>query len=167
MAEFEDKGKRFHTNGELPAVGSEAPDFRLVDVNLKDVTLASYRGRSKILNIVPSLDTRTCAASARTFNEKASAVPGAAVLVISADLPFAMKRFCATEGLNDVIPLSMMRGRAFAKSYGVLITDGPMEGIAARAVVVIDPSDRVVHAQFVRDLSQEPDYEAALAAIPR
>ncbi len=167
MAEFEDKGKLFHTNGELPAVGSEAPDFRLVNVNLEDVTLATYRGRSKILNIVPSLDTRTCAASARKFNEKASAVPGAAVLVVSADLPFAMKRFCATEGLNDVIPLSMMRSRAFAKSYGVLITDGPMEGIAARAVVVIDPSDRVVHAQFVRDLGQEPDYEAALAAIPR
>jgi len=139
----------------------------LVNVSLQDVTLATYRGYSKVLNIVPSLDTRTCATSARVFNERAGAIPNAAVLVISADLPFAMKRFCATEGLNDVVPLSMMRSRAFAKSYGVLITDGPMEGIAARAVVVVDPSDRVVHAEFVRDLGQEPDYAAALAAIPR
>jgi thiol peroxidase len=167
MAEFTDKGKLFHTNGDLPAVGSAAPDFRLVNVSLQDVTLATYAGRSTILNIVPSLDTRTCAASARKFNEKAASVPNAAVLVISADLPFAMKRFCATEGLNDVIPLSMMRGKQFAKSYGVLITDGPMEGIAARAVVVIDPAGRVVHAQFVHDLGAEPDYEAALAAIPK
>ena len=164
MAEFKDKGQVFHTNGELPAVGSDAPDFRLVTAELEDVGLSAYQGKSKVLNIVPSLDTRTCALSARRFNEKAGSLPNAVVLVISADLPFAMRRFCTTEGLQNVVPLSMMRGRAFAKAYGMLIADGPMEGIAARAVVVIDGQDKVVYREFVPDLGQEPDYDAALAA---
>ena len=148
-------------SGELPRVGARAPDFRLVGVDLADVTLASFRGKRKILNIVPSLDTSVCATSARTFNARAGSLPGAVVLVISADLPFAMKRFCAVEGLQNVVPLSMMRGRGFAKDYGVLIMDGPMEGITARAVVVLDADDVVAHAELVPDIGREPDYEAA------
>ena len=167
MADIVDDGIACHTNGELPAVGSTAPDFRLVTGELKDVTLDSYRGKTKVLSIVPSLDTRVCAISARKFNEKAAALPNAVVLVISADLPFAMRRFCSTEGLKDVVPLSMMRGRGFAKDYGVLIVDGPMEGIAARAVVVIDADNRVAYTELVQEIGHEPDYAAALAAIPR
>jgi thiol peroxidase len=164
MAQVTDKGKIVHTSGELPLIGAMAPDFRLVTADLEDVTLETYRGKTKVLNIVPSLDTRVCAISARKFNEKAASIPNAVVLVVSADLPFAMKRFCTTEGLHNVVPLSMMRGRGFAKAYGTLMTDGPMEGISARAVVVIDPTGRVVHAQLVPDIGQEPDYDAALAS---
>lgn len=167
MADFIDMGKHFHTSGELPAVGAKAPDFRLVTGALEDVTLASYRGKRKVLNIVPSLDTRVCAISARKFNEKAASYPHTVVLVVSADLPFAMKRFCATEGLHNVVPLSMMRGRGFAKDYGMLIVDGPMEGVSARAVIVIDAKDEVVYTEFVADLGHEPNYDAALAAIAR
>jgi thiol peroxidase len=164
MAAITLKGNPINTVGELPAVGAQAPDFDLVDGDLNDVSLATYRGKRKILNIVPSLDTPVCATSTRKFNERASAVPGAVVLVVSADLPFAAKRFCATEGLKNVVPLSLMRSRNFAKRYGVLITDGPLRGITARAVVVLDQDDKVVHAQLVPEIVQEPDYEAALAA---
>ena len=167
MAKITLKGNPFHTIGEVPAVGSQAPDFQLVDGDLKDVSLATYKGKKKILNIVPSLDTPVCATSTRKFNERASALPGAVVLVISCDLPFAAKRFCSTEGLQNVVPLSLMRSRDFAKSYGVLITDGPLRGITARAVVVLDPNDKVIHAQLVPEIAQEPDYEAALAAASR
>jgi len=167
MAEIRDNGQVCHTSGELPAAGSTAPDFRLVNGDLEDVTLATYRGRTKVLNIVPSLDTRVCAISARKFNEKAASIPRAVVLVVSADLPFAMKRFCSTEGLHNVVPLSMMRSRDFARAYGVLLTDGPMEGISARAVVVVDGDDKVVYTQLVPDIGQEPDYAAALAAVNR
>ncbi len=167
MADITDGGKPIHTSGELPALGSAAPDFRLVAGDLKDVALGGFSGKTKVLNIVPSLDTRVCAISTRKFNEKAAAFPNAVVLVVSADLPFAMRRFCSTEGLHNVVPLSMMRGRGFAKDYGVLITDGPMEGVTARAVVVIDADDRVVYTQLVPDIGLEPDYDAALAAIPR
>ena len=167
MAEISDDGIPCHTSGELPAVGTIAPDFRLVGSDLKDVTLASYPGKAKVLNIVPSLDTRVCAISARKFNEKAAALQNAVVLCVSADLPFAMKRFCSTEGLKNVVPLSMMRGRGFAKDYGVLLIDGPMEGISARAVVVIDAHDKIVYTELVPDIGREPDYDAALAAIPR
>lgn len=167
MAEISDDGTPCHTSGELPAVSTMAPDFRLVGSDLKDVTLASYPGKAKVLNIVPSLDTRVCAISARKFNEKAAALQNAVVLCVSADLPFAMKRFCSTEGLKNVVPLSMMRGRGFAKDYGVLLIDGPMEGISARAVVVIDAHDKIVYTELVPDIGREPDYDAALAAIPR
>ena len=164
MANITLKGNPIHTVGELPAVGTQAPDFDLVDAELKDVSLATYRGKRKVLNIVPSLDTPVCATSTRKFNERAGAIPGAVVLVVSSDLPFAMKRFCSTEGLKNVVPLSLMRSRDFAKRYGVLITDGPLRGITARAVVVLDQDDKVVHAQLVPEIAQEPDYEAALAA---
>jgi thiol peroxidase len=158
------RGNPTRISGELPAVGARAPAFRLVGADLKDVTLETFAGKTKILNIVPSLDTAVCARSTRTFNESAGRLPGAVVLVVSADLPFAMKRFCETEGLANVVPLSMMRGRGFAKDYGTLILDGPFEGISARAVVVIDATDRVVHAELVPEIAQEPDYAAALAA---
>jgi thiol peroxidase len=167
MADITLDGQPCHTFGELPAVGSTAPDFRLVTTSLQDVSLASFRGKTKVLSIVPSLATGVCAASARTFNEKAAAVPQAVVLVVSADLPFAMKSFCVAEALQDVVPLSMMRGRNFAKAYGTLITDGPFEGLSARAVVVIDPADKVVYTQLVSEIGDEPDYDAALAVVAR
>ena len=167
MATVTLKGNPVHTSGDLPKVGDKAPNFRLVNADLKDVTLDTYAGKTKILNIVPSLDTATCATSTRKFNERAGEVPNAVVLVVSADLPFAMKRFCSTEGLANVVPLSMMRGRNFAKEYGTLITDGPLEGISARAVVVLDAHDKVVHAQLVSEIADEPDYAKALAAAQK
>ncbi len=164
MAQVTLKGTPIHTNGDLPAVGAKAPDFKLTDGDLKDVSLADFKGKKKILNIVPSLDTPTCATSTRKFNESAGKLPNTVVLVVSADLPFAAKRFCTTEGLQDVVPLSLMRDRSFAKDYGVLLQDGPLAGIAARAVVVLDESDKVVYRQLVPEIGQEPDYERALAA---
>lgn len=165
MATVTLKGNPIHTSGELPAVGSAAPNFTLVNSDLKDVTLDDFKGKKKILNIVPSLDTGVCATSARKFNEKAASLDDTVVLVISADLPFAQKRFCSTEGLQNVIPLSLMRGRGFAKEYGVLITDGPLEGICARAVVVLDEQNRVRHTQLVKEIGEEPDYDAALRVL--
>ena len=167
MANITIGGKPIHTSGELPAVGTKAPNFRLVTTSLEDVTLETYKGKTKVLNIVPSLGTSVCATSARKFNEKASAIKNAVVLVISADLPFAMKSFCATEGLDNVVPLSMMRGRNFAKEYGTLITDGSFEGLSARAVVVVDANDKVVYTQLVPEIGEEPNYDAALAAVPK
>lgn len=158
-------GTPVHTNGELPEVGSKAPDFTLVNSELKNVTLADFKGQRKLLNIFPSLDTPTCAASTRKFNEAAAKETGAALLMVSADLPFAMSRFCTAEGIERVTPLSMMRSRNFAKDYGVLITDGPLEGIAARAVVVLDENARVLYTQLVEEIGNEPDYDKALAAL--
>jgi thiol peroxidase len=165
MATVTLRGNPIHTIGELPATGASAPDFKLVDGDLKDVTLASYAGKKKVLNIVPSLDTPTCATSTRKFNEKAGQLANTVVLVVSADLPFAQKRFCTTEGLKNVVPLSLMRSKDFAKSYGVLITDGPLAGITARAVVVLDEGDKVIHRQLVPEIGQEPDYDAALKTL--
>ncbi|HJQ97127.1 MAG TPA: thiol peroxidase [Candidatus Polarisedimenticolaceae bacterium] len=164
MAKVTLKGTPVTISGELPKVGDSAPDFRLVGSDLKDVTLETHAGKTRILNIVPSLDTSTCAASTKKFNELAGGREDTVVLVVSADLPFAMKRFCSTEGLEHVVPLSMMRGRGFAKEYGTLIEDGPLEGICTRAVVVIDPAGKVVHTQLVEEIVDEPDYDAALAA---
>jgi thiol peroxidase len=165
MANITLKGTKITTNGELPKIGAQAPDFRLVDASLKDLSLADFAGKRKVLNIVPSLDTSVCATSTRKFNEKAAALQDTVVLVISADLPFAMKRFCETEGIKNVVPLSLMRSRNFAKDYGVLIQDGPLEGIAARAVVVLDKNNKILHTQLVPEIASEPDYEKALAAL--
>jgi len=165
MAIFTLKGAPFETSGELPAIGSSAPDFRLVDGDLADVSLATYAGKKKILNIVPSLDTPVCAASARRFNEKAAALPNTVVLVVSTDLPFAQKRFCSTEGLDGIVPLSLMRAKHFAKDYGMLIANGPLEGVMARAIVCLDENNKVVHTQLVPEIAEEPDYDAALAAV--
>jgi len=165
MAKITLSGTAVNTNGELPELGSKAPDFVLVDQELNNVTLSTYAGKKKLLNIVPSLDTPTCAISTKKFNEAAKKHGGAVFLVISADLPFAMSRFCGAEGTNNVIPLSLMRSRNFAKDYGVLIEDGPLEGITARAVVVLDEDNTVLHTQLVPEISDEPDYNSALKAL--
>jgi thiol peroxidase len=165
MAQVTLRGTPIHTNGDIPALGAKAPDFKLVNGDLKDVSLADFQGKKKILNIVPSLDTPTCATSTRKFNKEAGALPNTVVLVVSADLPFASKRFCTTEGLENVIPLSLMRTKAFAKDYGLLLQDGPLAGITARAVVVLDENDKVIHRQLVPEIGQEPDYGAALQAV--
>jgi len=165
MANITLRGTPIHTNGELPAVGAKAPDFKLTAGDLKDVSLADYKGKKKVLNIVPSLDTPTCATSTRKFNERAGKLPDTVVLIVSADLPFAAKRFCTVEGLQNVVPLSLMRDKKFAQDYGVLIQDGGMAGLTARAVVVLDQNDKVVYRQLVPEIGQEPDYDAALKAL--
>jgi len=165
MATITLKGNKINTNGDLPKAGGTAPDFVLVDGDLNNVTLDSYKGKKKLLNIVPSLDTPTCALSTKKFNESAKSRKDTVFLMISADLPFAMKRFCAAEGTDNVIPLAMMRSRNFAKDYGVLIQDGPLAGITARAVVVLDANNKVLHAELVPEIAQEPDYAKALAAL--
>jgi thiol peroxidase len=165
MAQITRYGNPIHTNGEMPVVGGNAPDFRLVDADLNDMTLANFKGKKKLLSIVPSLDTPTCSLSTKKFNEQASAHPNTVMLVISADLPYAQKRFCAAENTDKVMTLSMMRDRQFARDYGVLIVDGPTEGITARAIVVIDENDKILHTELVPEIRQEPDYEAALAAL--
>ncbi|MDT8387707.1 MAG: thiol peroxidase [Thiogranum sp.] len=165
MATITLQGNKIHTNGELPAVGSKAPDFRLVDAELNDRTLADYAGRKKLLNIVPSLDTPVCATSTKKFNEAAADGSKIVMLVIAADLPFAMSRFCGAEGVSNVIPLSIMRSRDFGRDYGVLIEDGPLAGITGRAIVVIDENDKVVYTELVPEIAQEPDYDKALAAL--
>jgi len=165
MAQITLKGQPFETSGDLPAVGHPAPEFRLVDRDLQNVSLADYSGKKKVIYVVPSLDTPVCQSSTRKFNEKVAGRGDVVVLVVSADLPFAQKRFCEVDGLNDVVPLSMMRSRAFAKDYGMLITGGPLEGIAGRAVVVLDTNDKVVHTQLVGEIAEEPDFDAALAAL--
>ena len=165
MARITLKGTPHQTVGELPSVGSAAPDFHLVDGDLNDIRLGAYKGKRKILTINPSFDTAVCAAAARKFNEQAGSLDNAVVLAISADLPFAQKRFCTAEGLENVVPLSMMRSKNFAKDYGVLIQDGPLAGVAARAIVVLDEDDKVVHVELVEEIADEPDYSAAINSI--
>jgi len=159
------KGNPVATSGDLPAVGSKAPDFSLPDGGLQDRTLADYAGKKRLLNIVPSLDTPTCATSTRKFNASFEGRDDAVALVISADLPFAQGRFCETEGLKNVVTLSLMRSKQFAKDYGVLITDGPLAGVTARAIVVVDAEGNVTYTELVPEIGQEPDYDAALAAL--
>ncbi len=151
--------------GTFPQKGQSAPDFKLVGKDLKDVSLKDFAGKRKVLNIVPSLDTAICATSTRKFNERAAGLGNTVVFSISADLPFAMGRFCTTEGIENVVPLSVMRGRDFLKNYGVEIMDGPLAGVAARAVVVLDENNKVLHSQLVPEIKTEPDYDAALAAL--
>jgi thiol peroxidase len=164
MAHITLKGNPIHTSGELPKVGAKAPDFKLTGSDLKDVSLESYTGKKKILNIVPSLDTAVCATSTRHFNQDAGSLPNTVVLVVSNDLPFAQKRFCTTEGLANVVALSELRTRDFGHDYGVRITDGPMAGLLSRAVVVLDEHDKVLYTEQVPEIAQEPDYAKALAA---
>ena len=159
------KGNPVRVGGQLPQVGAQAPAFRLVGVDLADRALADFAGKRKLLNIFPSVDTGVCAASVRHFNQDAAALANTAVLCISADLPFAQQRFCGAEGLDNVTMLSTMRGREFLRDYGVTLEDGPLAGVAARAVVVLDEHDKVLHAQLVQEITEEPDYAAALAAL--
>ena len=158
-------GTPCHTSGDLPRVGDPAPPFRLVDGTLKDVTLAGFPGKVKILSILPSLDTSVCATSTRTFNEKVAGLAGVVVLVVSADLPFAQSRFCGAEGVDKVQSASTFRNGDFGDSYGVRLADGKLAGLMARAVVVVDDQGQVAHTQLVPDIGQEPDYDAALAVL--
>ena len=158
-------GNPITVTGDFPRKGDTAPDFTLTNKDLKDVSLKDFAGKRKLLNIVPSLDTPVCAKSTRIFNEKAGGMANTAVLVISADLPFAMNRFCGAEGLTNVATLSTVRGREFHAKYGVDIADGPLKGLAARGVVVLDQNNKVLHAELVPEIKQEPDYDAALAAL--
>ena len=165
MTTITHRGNPIHIGGVFPTRGCDAPAFSLVAADMRDLTLKDFAGKRKVLNIVPSLDTPTCATSTRKFNEQAAALSNTVVLVISADLPFAMKRFCETEGLQNVISLSTMRGREFMKDYGVYIEDGLYAGITARAVIVIDENDKVIYSELVPEIRQEPNYDAALAAL--
>jgi thiol peroxidase len=165
MAQVTHRGNPIQVKGTLPAVGSAAPAFSLVAGNLADVTLATFAGKRKVLNIFPSIDTPTCATSVRKFNAQANDLTNAVVLCISADLPFAQARFCGAEGLENVQNLSTMRGRDFIENYGVAIVEGPLAGLTARAVVVLDENDVVLHSELVPEIGQEPDYDAALAVL--
>ena len=159
-------GNSIGLEGDFPVVGSPAPDYRLVDGDLNDVTRDSHAGRRRLMSIVPSLDTPTCALSTKKFNEDAKSRSDKLFLVCSSDLPFAMKRFCGAEGASNVQPLSAMRDPlGFARSYGVLIGDGPLAGITARAVLVLSEQHEVLYAQLVPEIGEEPDYAAALAAL--
>ena len=165
MATVTLRGNPVEVAGQLPQPGQQAPAFTLVGADLADVSLASLAGKRKILNIFPSVDTPTCANSVRTFNAKASGLANTVVLCISADLPFAQKRFCGAEGLDNVVNLSTMRGAEFLKDYGVALASGPLAGIAARAVLVLDEQGKMLHSELVAEIADEPDYEAALRAL--
>ncbi len=165
MAQTALRGNPVNTSGELPVVGSPAPEFTLTGTDLGRVSNADMEGQRMILNIFPSVDTPTCAASVRAFNEKAASLDNATVLCISADLPFAHNRFCGAEGIENVTSVSTFRNPEFQTAYGVGIIDGPMTGLCARAVIVVDESGQVVHSQLVPDIAQEPDYGAALDAL--
>ena len=158
-------GNPVQVSGNFPQKGQDTPAFTLVGKDLADYTLQSFAGKRKILNIFPSIDTPTCATSVRKFNQTASNVANTVVLCISADLPFAQSRFCGAEGLANVVTLSTMRGADFLQSYGVAIASGPLAGVAARAVVVVDENNKVVHSELVAEIKNEPNYEAALKAL--
>ena len=165
MATITFKGTPVSTSGSLPTVGACAPDFLLTKGDLSDVRLGDYAEKSVVLNIFPSIDTDVCAASVRKFNEATCAKGAAVVLCISADLPFALGRFCGAEGLSQVVPLSVFRSPDFGTAYGVTITDGPLRGLLSRAVLVIDANGQVVYTEQVPEIAQEPDYAAALQAL--
>ena len=158
-------GNPINVAGNFPKAGDAGSEFSLTGKDLKEVGLKDFAGKRKVLNIVPSLDTPVCQTSTRKFNEKAGSLANTVVLVVSGDLPFAMKRFCEAEGLNNVVTLSTFRGRDFHGKYGVDITDGPLKGLTARAVVVLDENNKVKYSQLVPEIKNEPDYDAALAAL--
>lgn len=159
------KGNQVETSGALPEEGNRAPDFRLTATDLSMKELRDFQGRKKVLNIFPSIDTGVCAASVRRFNSEASSLDDTVVLCISADLPFAHSRFCEIEGLKNVVPLSVFRSPEFGRDYGVTMTTGPLAGLLARAVVVLDSSDLVIYTQLVPEIGEEPDYLAALEVL--
>ncbi|MDH0733298.1 thiol peroxidase [Pseudomonas sichuanensis] len=165
MAQVTLKGNPVQVKGELPKAGAAAPAFSLVAGDLSDKSLKDFAGKRKVLNIFPSVDTPTCATSVRKFNAQANDVANTVVLCISADLPFAQARFCGAEGLENVQNLSTLRGVEFLENYGVAIASGPLTGLAARAVVVVDENDKVLHAELVGEIADEPNYEAALAVL--
>ena len=166
MAKITFKGNlEVNTNGTLPAVGAEAPDFKGVKSDLSELSLKELKGKNVVINVFPSLDTAVCAASVRRFNKEAASLPNTVVLAVSKDLPFAHGRFCTTEGIENVIPLSDFRFSDFDESYGLRMADGPLAGLLARAVVVIGKDGKVAYTELVPEITQEPDYEKALAAV--
>ncbi len=165
MAELKFKGNPIHTNGSLPQVGQTAPEFTLVKNDLSRSSINDYKGRKVVLNIFPSIDTGVCATSVRTFNEKASNLENTVVLCISKDLPFALGRFCGAEGIQNVETLSDFDGGVFGANYEVQMIDGPLKGLLARSIVVVDETGKVVHTELVDDIVNEPNYEAALKAL--
>lgn len=162
MAQVTLKGNPIHTSGELPTVGHACPPFTLTRTDLRPLSLVDLEGQRVVLNIFPSLDTPTCAASVRTFNRRASEAPHTRVLCVSQDLPFAQSRFCGAEGLDFVLPVSAFRSPEFGQAFGVTLVDGPLRGLLARALVVLDAHGTVVHTELVPEIAQEPDYETAL-----
>ncbi len=165
MAKITLQGNPVNTSGELPKVGAQAPDFLLTKTDLGDVSLRDYAGKRVVLNVFPSIDTPVCATSVRRFNAEIDKIAKAVCLCASLDLPFAHARFCGAEGLEQVIAVSELRNRAFGDSYGLRIVDGPLKGLLARAVVVINEQGKVLHSQLVPEITAEPDYEAALAVL--
>lgn len=165
MASITLKGNPINTSGNLPAVGSKAPDFKAITVDLQEVSLATYAGKKVVMNIFPSLDTPVCATSVRTFNKDASSLDNTVVLCVSKDLPFAHKRFCAAEGLDDVVSLSELRDNSVGDNYGCRIVDGPLQSLLSRAIVVINENGEVTYTEQVPEITQEPDYAKALAAL--
>jgi thiol peroxidase len=159
------KGNTVNTFGDLPVVGSKTPEFSLVGTNLSDVKNSDFTGKRIVLNIFPSLDTATCAASVRRFNVEAAKLKNAAVVCVSKDLPFAHGRFCTTEGITNVVSASEFRSNNFGKDFGVMITDGPMRGLMARAVVVLDTDGTVLYSKFAPEITEEPDYQSALESL--
>ena len=167
MAQVAFKGNPVVTAGAVPVVGAQAPAFALAGKDLSEVTLAGYAGKKVVLNIFPSIDTPVCAASVRRFNAEAAALGNTVVLCISADLPFAHGRFCTVEGLENVVPLSTFRSPEFGKTYGVVIAEGPLRGLMSRAIVIVDAAGKVSYVEHVAEITNEPDYEAALRALAR
>jgi len=165
VAQITHKGLPVHTVGQLPSVGSNAPNFNLTKTDLTDVSLKDFSGKKKILNIVPSLDTGTCAASAKRFEKEVGKLNNTVVLTVSRDLPYASRRFCESAGLESVVTLSAMRDDSFGKDYGVTMTDGRMAGLLSRAIVVLNENDEVLYTEQVPEIAQEPDYESALKAV--
>ena len=165
MAKISSRGEIVETSGELPEVGSAAPPFSLRKADLSVVTLSDYAGSRLVLNIFPSIDTPTCAKSVRQFNERAASMPNTRVLCVSADLPFALSRFCGAEGIENVETASVYRAPEFGLDYGVYMAEGRLGGLLARAVVVIDASGQVIHRELVPEIAQEPDYEAVIGAL--
>lgn len=164
MATITLKGNPIHTCGELPGKGATAPSFTLVGEDLGEISLGSFAGKRKVLNVFPSIDTSICALSVKTFNERAAGLDDTVVLNISADLPFAQKRFCGAEGIRNAVTASCFRS-GFARDYGLEIADGPLAGLCSRAVLVLDKQNRVVYTEQVPEITQEPDYDKALAAL--
>ncbi len=165
MAKITFKGDTVNTYNNLPEVGAQAPDFTLVKSDLSEIKLSHLKGKNVILNIFPSIDTGVCAASVRRFNKDATSVNNTIVLGISADLPFAAQRFCAAEGIDNVITLSTFRNAEFGKEYGLLMEDGPLKGLLARAVMVLDTEGKIVYKELVPEIAQEPNYESAINSI--
>lgn len=165
MATVTLQGNPVHTNGELPANGATAPAFVLTAKDMSELSVGDFAGKKKLLSIFPSVDTPTCALSTKKFNDHAKANPDVVMFMISADLPFAQARFCGDEGLENVHTLSSFRHPEFAQDYGVQLADGPLAGVLARAVLVLDGDNKVLHSELVGEIADEPDYNAALAAL--